>query len=228
MQALMKLTILVLAALGWYITNSIAGVIIMVIIGFILMLIFSLWKNTKERERLRKSGIDEIDSMDGVQFEYYLKELFRSRGYSVEMTKTTGDFGADLILKKESNRIVVQAKRYSNSVGVKAVQEVISSIKMYNATESWVITNSHFTKAAKELAEKNDVKLIGREHLVDMINEVNPQHNPNPVKIKREIKQDTKKKCKNCGSEMVIRKGARGIFYGCTSYPKCRHTDKAV
>lgn len=227
-QALMNLTILGFAIVGWYTTKSLAGVVTVVILGLLMFLFFTLWKNARERERLRRSGIHEIDSMDGVQFEYYLKELFRSRGYSVEMTKTTGDFGADLVLKKEPKKIVVQAKRYSNSVGLKAVQEVISSIKMYDATEAWVITNSHFTKAAKELAEKNDVKMIGREQLVNMINELNPSQNPNPVQIKREIKHETHIKCEKCGSEMLIRKGPKGIFYGCASYPKCRHTKKAV
>ncbi|MCY0900224.1 MAG: restriction endonuclease [Firmicutes bacterium] len=62
--------------------------------------------------------------MSGVAFERRLAVLFQDRGYYVETTPTTGDYGADLILTNGSERIIVQAKRYSQTVGVKAVQEV--------------------------------------------------------------------------------------------------------
>ena len=51
--------------------------------------------------RLRRSGIHDIDQMDGIQFEHYLGQLFRSQGYHVEVTRASGDFGADLVLKKQ-------------------------------------------------------------------------------------------------------------------------------
>ena len=65
--------------------------------------------------------------------------------------------------------IAVQAKRYSSSVGVKAVQEIIGAVKMYDATEAWVVTNSYFTKQAIKLADINDVYLVDRKELIDMI-----------------------------------------------------------
>ncbi|WP_260504043.1 restriction endonuclease [Paenibacillus illinoisensis] len=48
--------------------------------------------------------------MDGVQFEHYLGHLFRSYRYKAEVTKATGDFGADLIMSKEGKRIVVSSQ----------------------------------------------------------------------------------------------------------------------
>ncbi|MEG0473449.1 MAG: restriction endonuclease, partial [Solibacillus sp.] len=42
-------------------------------------------------------------------------------------------------------------------------------VKMYNATEAWVVTNSHFTKQAKKLADINGVYLIDRDELIDII-----------------------------------------------------------
>ncbi|MDR3642872.1 MAG: topoisomerase DNA-binding C4 zinc finger domain-containing protein [Candidatus Doudnabacteria bacterium] len=36
----------------------------------------------------------------------------------------------------------------------------------------------------------------------------------------------TDKICSACGSPMQIRSGKFGEFYGCTSYPKCKHTEK--
>ncbi len=40
------------------------------------------------------------ESLDGIQFEQELGELFRARGYSVKSTPTSGDQGVDLILAK--------------------------------------------------------------------------------------------------------------------------------
>lgn len=107
--------------------------------------------------------------MSGEEFERFLGELFKRRGFKVSYTATSGDYGADLILKDGQDVIAVQAKRYSSSVGVKAVQEIIGAIKMYDATEAWVVTNSYFTKQAIKLANINDVYLVDRKELIDMI-----------------------------------------------------------
>ena len=59
-----------------------------------------------------------------MEFEEFLAGLFRAQGYTAELTSTTGDYGADLILSKDGRCIAVQAKRYVGSVGVAAVQEL--------------------------------------------------------------------------------------------------------
>ncbi|WP_053365753.1 restriction endonuclease [Bacillus sp. FJAT-27245] len=107
--------------------------------------------------------------MDGIKFEHYLKELYSGLGYSVRVTPSSGDFGADLILTQNGRKIVVQAKRHSSNVGVKAVQEIKAAQSHYHAGEAWVITNSYFTKAAIELAKSNSVKLINRDQLIEQI-----------------------------------------------------------
>ncbi|RRJ54017.1 restriction endonuclease [Paenibacillus oralis] len=122
-----------------------------------------------KEEKLKRSGIKEIDKMSGGQFEQYLGLLFKGYGYSVSITKLSGDYGADLVLSKGGKRIVVQAKRYSKNVGIKAVQEAQASIAHYKASEAWVVTNSNYTPAAYELAKSNQVRLIGREELINMI-----------------------------------------------------------
>lgn len=102
----------------------------MAIITAILIL-----RKKKHEERLKKSGIAEIDKMEGIQFENYLGHLLRAQGYKIEVSKATGDYGADLLIQKDGKRIVVQAKRYSENVGSKAVQEVQASIVHYKATK---------------------------------------------------------------------------------------------
>lgn len=42
--------------------------------------------------------------------------------------------------------------------------------------------------------------------------------------VKKEEPKTTDKECPNCGKPMVLRKGAKGQFYGCTGYPTCSTT----
>lgn len=168
-EAQIKLLFLIPAIIIFYFTKSIAQTIGMMIpIAILIFGILILYRFT-QNQILKNSGINEIDKMDGERFERYLNSLYKSLGYQSELTKRTGDFGADLILTKDRKRIVVQAKRYSNNVGIKAVQEANSARSLYHAVESWVVTNSYFTKAAITLAESNSVKLINRDQLIKLI-----------------------------------------------------------
>ncbi|WP_414853245.1 restriction endonuclease [Brevibacillus sp. IT-7CA2] len=179
-------------------------------------------QSAKREERLRKSGIREIDTMDGLQFEQYLGLLFRSQGYKVEVTRAAGDYGADLIIQKDGKKIAVQAKRYSKNVGIEAVQQAQASIAHYKAHEAWVVSNRDYTDAARNLATSNKVRLINREKLIEMILLMNPTAKPDPKKVIAQFQSKTHI-CDKCGNQMVLRKGAKGEFYGCKGYPKCRN-----
>jgi restriction system protein len=117
--------------------------------------------------RLSRSGIYEIDRMNGPEFELYLGTMFGRLGYRVEQVGSVrGDFGCDLLLRKDGRRIAVQAKRWRKSVGVKAVQEAVAAKAMYDCTDAAVATNSYFTEQARKLARANKVRLYDREELV--------------------------------------------------------------
>lgn len=144
-----------------------AGVLF--VIGLILIGIVAGLADRFRNERLKQSGIADIDKMSGDDFEKYLAQLFKSQGYESIKTKASGDFGADVVIEKDNVRIVIQAKRYKNNIGLKAVQEVVAAKAHYKAQEAWVVTNSNFTPQAKELARSNGVKLFDREQLIRMI-----------------------------------------------------------
>lgn len=40
--------------------------------------------------------------MNGTQFESYLEVLFKSLGYKTQVTRTSHDYGADLIIVKDN------------------------------------------------------------------------------------------------------------------------------
>ncbi len=106
-----------------------------------------------------------IDAMDGSGFEEFLTQLFSHLGYHVQSVGGSHDFGADLILVSHRQRIVVQAKRYSGSVGIAAVQEVLGAVRYYHGTRGMVVTNSVFTGSARELAARSGIELWDRRRL---------------------------------------------------------------
>jgi restriction system protein len=119
--------------------------------------------------RLAKSGINEIDVMDGATFEEFLSTLFRRLGYSVENTRYRGDYGADLVVVKRGLKTAVQAKRWSKRIGVKAVQEAVASAGYYKCHRALVVANRDFTKQARVLARANNVELWDRDALVSKL-----------------------------------------------------------
>ncbi|QHZ49924.1 restriction endonuclease [Paenibacillus larvae] len=225
-STLFKLVVIVGFFGTYYLTKSQNKSIIITVILIAIVITTMLIRKLKYIQRLKKSGIRDIDQMDGRQFEYYLGYLFKSQGYAVKVTRAAGDYGADLVLKKEGKKIVVQAKRYSKNIGLEAVQQVYSSKNYYGASEAWVLSNRDYTEAASKLAKSNGVRLIGRNELIGMILKMNPESVPKPKQVIQE-NPTPRLTCNRCGRPMVIRKGPRGEFYGCTGFPKCR-TTKAV
>lgn len=136
--------------------------------------------------QLSMSDINEIDRMNGHQFEAYLGALFEKLGYQTEVTQASNDFGADLILYSQNRKIVVQAKRYTATVGVSSVQEIAGARNYYNAQEAWVVTNSSFSKPAYKLANANDVLLLDRRELIELSALANTNHDPNSRMPKKE------------------------------------------
>ncbi|MBV8292458.1 MAG: restriction endonuclease, partial [Mycobacterium sp.] len=61
--------------------------------------------------------------------------------------------------------VAIQCKRHGKSVGVAAVQQVVSGARHHGCTKSIVITNQEFTRAAKQLAHSHGCQLIGRRAL---------------------------------------------------------------
>lgn len=125
---------------------------------------------------LLSSTIDDIDIMEGYEFENYLTTLFFYAGFKSEATQKAKDYGADIILTDETgSKIVVQAKRYNKKVGVKSVQEIIGAMSHYKANEGMVVTNSTFSFEAETLAKDNRIRLVDRKELIEMYKRVQQQ-----------------------------------------------------
>lgn len=125
-------------------------------------------------EEIKQSIPNRFTNTSPYHFEEFICELFRDSGYQGEITKSTGDFGADVILTKDNSRTAVQVKRYEreNLVGVKEINQVIGGREYYKCDKAIIITTSDFTKAAKKLAEQTNIELWNWDKLYSEIKRV--------------------------------------------------------
>ena len=127
----------------------------------------------EKEERLTRESVSvlpqKFSTLSGSDFENLLYRLFTAMGYAVQKTGKTGDQGGDLIANMNGQRIVIQAKCYSSTVGNAAVQEAVAAQKFYDCNKVMVVTNSSFTKEAIELAKVNNVELVGGGKLSELL-----------------------------------------------------------
>jgi restriction system protein len=133
--------------------------------GITLVLAVGSWARRSREGLVRRRGLGAADVMSGEEFEDWLAALFRTAGWRVRHTRATGDFGADLILGRGGEEVVVQAKRQGRPVGVAAVQQAATARLHYGAGHAMVVTNATFTPAALALAKTNDVLLWDRDDI---------------------------------------------------------------
>lgn len=170
--------------------------IVLIVALFPIVLIYLIaraFKNSKERklnqDKIAVFNMTQIDQLSGIEFEKFLKQLFEKLGYSVSLTKTSHDYGADLIITKKNKTAIVQAKCYGKTVGVKAIQEIATARSHYASADAIVATNNYFSKDAIILATENNISLIDR----DVIERLVKEHNIHIDKEKNNICAVTQK-----------------------------------
>ena len=137
-------------------------------------------RTRREQERARQIEAlqqrdafrDRINYMSGTEFEHFMANVFKNKGYPVKLTPTSGDQGVDLLLDIDERKVAVQLKRYTAPVGNAAIREAFAGMMHYKAQEAWVITTSSFTKSAVELAKSTGVRLIDRNELEDWLSDL--------------------------------------------------------
>jgi restriction system protein len=114
----------------------------------------------------RREKAQEVDNMDGFDFEYYCADILEANGFiDVEVTRSSGDYGIDILAEKDGVTYAVQCKRYTGLVGVKAVQEAYAGRDYYDRMVGAVMTNQYFTQPAVEAAKKLKILLWDRDYI---------------------------------------------------------------
>lgn len=143
---------------------------LMVVAIVIGVIIFISMVCTIYRKLHRKYTLKQLDKMDGHQFEYACADILKANGYKhVKVTRSSGDFGVDIIAEKDKVRYAIQCKRYNHKLDNTPIQEVVGGLAYYQCDKGAVMTNQYFTEPAKQLAQVNDIELLDRDTLSHMV-----------------------------------------------------------
>lgn len=145
--------------------NTISTIQIVVVI--IVAILFAIAVSVALCRRFRKNArAHALDNMEGLEFEYYCADLLAANGFiEVEVTKSSGDYGIDILAEKDGVTYAIQCKRYTGLVGVKAVQEAYAGRDFYDRMVGAVMTNQYFTKPAAEAARKLKILMWDRDYI---------------------------------------------------------------
>lgn len=119
----------------------------------------------------------DVDRMDGFGFEVFCCLLWAKMGFQASLTpKRQGDGGVDIVALRGGDGELVQCKSSrSSAVGVDAVREVASGIAEYSNRfrrtrfKAVAVSNQTFTASAIQTAELNQVELIPRYRLEELL-----------------------------------------------------------
>lgn len=131
----------------------------------------ALYKNMNvyielNRDEYQGAALD----LTGIEYENKIASMInKETSWTAELTKASGDQGADLLLSKGPIQIVIQTKYHKSPISNSAVQEAYAAQRFYKADFSFVVSNSGFTKSAEELSQSTGVKLMTDFQLLDFL-----------------------------------------------------------
>jgi restriction system protein len=131
-------------------------------------LLFYLWIRNRYR-RQRAIRLADVDYMDGLAFEEYVCRLMERQGYTAENVRGSGDFGVDIIARRNGTRYAVQVKRQRGGVSRRAISDAVAGKYHFECDAAMVVTNSYFTPGARKLAKSTVCELVDRDTLSDWI-----------------------------------------------------------
>ncbi|MEU3403059.1 restriction endonuclease [Streptomyces sp. NPDC006670] len=122
-------------------------------------------------------GEDEPDlfTMDPIVFENLVAELFRAMGMEAVTTQRSGDGGVDVEALDPTpirgGRIVVQVKRYRNTVPPTAVRDLYGTVQDKGANKGVLVTTASFGPGSYTFANGKPLELVPGAELVELLHQ---------------------------------------------------------
>ena len=118
-----------------------------------------------------------LAAMDWEDFEHLIREIFEkeftSSGGEVRVTQASRDGGVDAVAFDpdpiRGGKIVIQAKRYSHTVGVSAVRDLYGTLMNEGATKGVLVTTSDYGPDAYEFASGKPISLLNGANLLHLL-----------------------------------------------------------
>ncbi|MFE1430981.1 restriction endonuclease [Streptomyces griseoaurantiacus] len=120
-------------------------------------------------------GEEEPDlfAMDPLDFEALVAELFRAMGMQAVTTQRSNDGGVDVDALDPTpirgGSLVVQVKRYRNTVPPTAVRDLYGTVQSLGANKGVLVTTSGFGPGSHTFAQGKPLELVSGPELVDLL-----------------------------------------------------------
>jgi restriction system protein len=118
-----------------------------------------------------------LAAMDWLDFENLIRELFEKEfsknGGEVKITQASRDGGVDAIAFDpdpiRGGKIVIQAKRYTNVVGVSAVRDLFGTVLNEGANKGILVTTATYGPDAYDFAKDKPLTLLSGGELLSLL-----------------------------------------------------------
>ncbi len=120
---------------------------------------------------------DNLAAMDWEDFEHLIRELFEKEfatgGGEVKVTRASRDGGVDAIAFDpdpiRGGKIVIQAKRYTKTVGVAAVRDLYGTVLNEGATKGILVSTADYGPDAYKFAKGKPLTLLNGANLLHLL-----------------------------------------------------------
>lgn len=135
-----------------------------------------------------KRFIDHADLLEGLdhcpnlydlnpfEFENLVCNLFGKMGLESKLTRSSKDGGVDAVAYDArpvlGGKVVIQAKRYRNTVGVSAVRDLYGTMMNEGANKGILVTTSGYGPDAFEFAKDKPIELIDGGALLYLLDQI--------------------------------------------------------
>lgn len=118
-----------------------------------------------------------LASMSWEDFEHLVRELFEkiflARGGEVKVTQSSRDGGVDAIAFDPDpitgGKIVIQAKRYTRTVGIAAVRDLFGTVQNEGASKGILVTTADYGPDAYSFTSNKPLQLINGANLLHLL-----------------------------------------------------------
>jgi restriction system protein len=109
------------------------------------------------------------------EFESLITNLFTKMGLETRLTQASRDGGVDCVAFDPrpifGGKVVIQAKRYKNTVGVSAVRDLFGTMQNEGASKGILVTTSGYGAASFQFAQGKPLELLSGANLLYLLAE---------------------------------------------------------
>jgi len=163
--------------------------------------------NKKDKRFVESKDIDfeettNLALMDWDDFEHLIRELFEkefaTNGGEVKVTQASRDGGVDAIAFDpdpiRGGKIIIQAKRYTNIVGVSAVRDLYGTVMNEGAIKGILVTTADYGPDSYKFAKDKPLTLLNGNNLLHLLLKHGQKAKIDINEAKRIIKEQEKYK----------------------------------